>query len=151
MSMKRCFMMSKDHLNAFSTFWVFKKAIWTKSRKWNLIRRMALRTHILPSGRLKKQLCWSRWSDVSRCRNTRRNHFLHPGHRKKRLGWSRLSDVLIRRRALRTHKMPSGRLKNDFGEVDKAIFQVSKSHANSFSASWASKKATLTKLLKWCF
>jgi hypothetical protein len=25
--------------------------------------------------------------------------------------------------ALRTHNMPSGRLKNDFSEVDKAIFQ----------------------------
>jgi hypothetical protein len=52
-----------------------------------------------------------------------RNNFLHPGHRRKRLGPSRLSDVLIRGMALRTHNLPSGRLKNGFGENNKAMFQ----------------------------
>jgi hypothetical protein len=75
----------------------------------DLSRRMALRTHNLPSGGLKKFLSWSRWSYVWRCRKAMRTHFLHSGHRKKRLGRSCLSDVLSRRMALRTHNLPSER------------------------------------------
>jgi hypothetical protein len=40
-----------------------------------------------------------------------------------RLLQSRLSDLLSRRMALRTHNLPSGRLENDFGEVNKVMFQ----------------------------
>jgi hypothetical protein len=43
---------------------------------------------------------------------------------------------------------PSSRLKNDFRVVDKAMFLGLKGHANSFSASWAFKKATWTKSQK---
>jgi hypothetical protein len=54
---------------------------------------MALRNN-LPSGRLKKRLWGSRWSNFSRCRNAMRIHFLYLGHRKKRFSQRRLSDVL---------------------------------------------------------
>jgi hypothetical protein len=78
----------------------------------DLSRRMALRTHNLPSGRLKKRNCWSRWSDVWRCRKAMRNHFLHYRYRKKAT-WTKLhKDALSRRMTLRTHNLPSGRLKN---------------------------------------
>jgi hypothetical protein len=76
-----------------------------------LCRRKPLRIHNLLSERLKKLLCWSRWSDVSRYRQGKRTYLLHPGHLKKRLGRSRLSDVLCRRMALITQNQPSGRLK----------------------------------------
>jgi hypothetical protein len=72
---------------------------------------MALRTHNLAPGRLKKRLWWIRWSDVSRCRKAMQNHFLHPGHWKKRLGRSSLSDVLCRRLNLRTYNLLLERLK----------------------------------------
>jgi hypothetical protein len=49
---------------------------------------------------------------------------------------------------LRTHNQPSGRLKNDIREFDEAVFQGVEGRANSFCASWASKKATSTKSLK---
>jgi hypothetical protein len=39
-------------------------------------------------------------------------------------------------------------LKNEFVEVDEAMFKVSKGHAKSFSAAWASKKAPWMKSLK---
>jgi hypothetical protein len=39
-------------------------------------------------------------------------------------------------------------LKNDFGEVDEAMFQVVVNHANPFSASWASKNVSWSKLFK---
>jgi hypothetical protein len=45
-----------------------------------LSRRIALRTHNLPSGRLKKRLWWSRWSVVSWCRKAIRTNFLHRKH-----------------------------------------------------------------------
>jgi hypothetical protein len=45
------------------------------------------------------------------------NSFLHPGHQKKRLGRSCLSDVLSWRMSL------VDVLKNEFGEVDEALFQ----------------------------
>jgi hypothetical protein len=53
------------------------------------------------------------------------NYFLQPVYRKKRLGRSSLSDVLSRQMAFRTHILPSDLdfLKNDFDEVDKAMFQ----------------------------
>jgi hypothetical protein len=55
-----------------------------------LIRPIGLSTNNLQSGRIKKRLWWSRWSDISRCRKAIRIHFLHPVHRKKRLGRIRL-------------------------------------------------------------
>jgi hypothetical protein len=72
---------------------------------------MALITHNVAPGRIKKRLWWIRWSDVSRCPKAMQNHFLHPGHRKKRLGRSRLSDVLCRRLDLRTYNLLSECLK----------------------------------------
>jgi hypothetical protein len=83
---------------------------------------MALRTHNLPSGRLKKRLLWSRCSDFWRCRKAMQNHFLHPGHRKKRLERSRLNDVLSRRMDLGIHNLPSWNQKTS-GEFDEAMFQ----------------------------
>jgi hypothetical protein len=52
-----------------------------------------------------------------------RTHFVLPGNRKMRLGRNLLGDVLSRRMALITHNLHSGRLKNDFGEVEEAMFQ----------------------------
>jgi hypothetical protein len=114
-----------------------------------LSRRLALRTHNLSSRRLKKRLCWRRRSDDSRCRKAMRIHFLHPEHRKKRLGRSRLSDDLSGRMALRTHNLPFESLRKWPVQSMKRYFKVSKDHANSFSASCPSKKATCTKSLKW--
>jgi hypothetical protein len=54
-------------------------------------RRMALKTHNLPSGRLKTRLWWIRWRHFSRCRKAKRTHFLHPWNQKKRPGQSRAS------------------------------------------------------------
>jgi hypothetical protein len=71
-----------------------------------LSRGIALTTHNLPSGRLKKRFCWIRWSSVSRFRKAMRTNFLHPG-----LGRSRLSDVIIWRIGLGALNLPSGRLK----------------------------------------
>jgi hypothetical protein len=64
---RQCFMMSKGHSNAFSTFWALKKRFVRSRGSKVLSRRMGLRTHNLPYGCLKKRL-WSRSSDVSRCR-----------------------------------------------------------------------------------
>jgi hypothetical protein len=40
---------------------------------------MALRTHNMPSARLKMRLWWCRWSDVSWYQEAIRIHFLHLG------------------------------------------------------------------------
>jgi hypothetical protein len=69
-----------------------------------------MRTHNLPSGRLKKRLWWIQWRDVSMCRKKIRTHFLHPGHRKKRFRRSPLSDYVGMRMALRTQNLPCGSL-----------------------------------------
>jgi hypothetical protein len=45
-----------------------------------LIKRMALRTHNLPAGCLKKRICSSRWSDATYFPKVIRSHFLHSGH-----------------------------------------------------------------------
>jgi hypothetical protein len=79
-----------------------------------VLRGMDLRTHTLPSGRLKTRQLWSRWSDILSCRKAMGNHFLLPGHRKKRIWQCRLSYVLSRRMGLRTHNLSSGRLKTRF-------------------------------------
>jgi hypothetical protein len=70
-TMKRYFKVSKGHTCTFSASCDSKKATCMKSLKWILFRRMALRIHNFPSGRLKKRLCRSR-SDVSRSRKTNR-------------------------------------------------------------------------------
>jgi hypothetical protein len=138
--MKRYFKGSKGHANSCSTFWEFKKAIWTTSQRWCLSRREIMRTHNLPTGNFKKRLCWSRWSDVSRYRKSLRTHFLPPGHRKKRLGRSHLSDVLIGQRSWKLLICLLNISKNEFFENDEACFKVSKGHAKSLSESCASKK-----------
>jgi hypothetical protein len=79
-----------------------------------LIRGMAFITHNLPSGRFKKRIWWSRWSDILKCRKVMWPHSLLPGHQKKRIGRSRLSNFLSRRMGLRTNNLPSGRLKKRF-------------------------------------
>jgi hypothetical protein len=112
-----------------------------------LSRRMALRTHNLPSGRLKKRLFWSRISDVSMCRKAMRNHFRHPAHRKKWLGRIRLNRLMI----LRTRNLPSGCFKNDFGEVDKAMFQGVERPCEFIFCILGTEKATSTNSFKWCF
>jgi hypothetical protein len=76
-----------------------------------LSRRMDVRTHNLPTGRLKRRLCWSRWCDISRCRKAIRTHFLLSANHKNRLEWRPLSDVLSGQMALRTHNLPSEWLK----------------------------------------
>jgi hypothetical protein len=55
-----------------------------------LSRWMALRSHNLPSGRLKKRPVKS----SKKCRVALRTHFLHSGHPKERLGRNIGSDVL---------------------------------------------------------
>jgi hypothetical protein len=112
-AMNRCFKVSKFHANSFSASWASKKSTWTKLLTWCLNRRMALRIHCLPSGRLKKRPWSSRWRDFWRCRKDIRTHFLHHMHWIKRLVWSRLSDVLGSRMALRTHDLRSGVLKKN--------------------------------------
>jgi hypothetical protein len=84
---------------------------------------MALKTQILPSGRLKRRLRRSRWRDVWRCRWANRNHFLHLGIWKKGLSLCRLSEVLNRRIALTLTICLLHVLKDDFDEVDEAMFQ----------------------------
>jgi hypothetical protein len=79
--------------------------------------------HNLLSGRLKKRNCWSRWSDVSRCRKAMRTHFLHPRYRIKATWTKLLKDALSRRMSQRTHNLPSGRLKNQILKIHEAKFQ----------------------------
>jgi hypothetical protein len=127
-----------------------KKKRQAKSLKWSLSRRMVLRIRNLLSERLKIRLCWCRWSNVSWCQNAIQMLFIHSGHSKKRFGPSRESDVLNRRIAVRTHNLPFRSLKKHpswsrWSDVSRC------QKANSFSVSWASKKATWMKLLKKCF
>jgi hypothetical protein len=83
-------------------------------------RRVNLRTRNLHSGRLKKRLWCSRWSDVWMCQKSIRAYFLQPPHGNKRLGWSRLSDVLFR--TWRLIICFVNVLKCDFGDVDETMF-----------------------------
>jgi hypothetical protein len=51
--------------------------------------------------------------------------------------------------ALWTHNLPSGVLKNEFGEVDEAIFQgVERTCEHIFGIQGIKKKTTWTNLLK---
>jgi hypothetical protein len=99
-----------------------------------LVRRIALRNHIVNSNRLKMRLCWCRWSDFSWCRKAIRTHFLRfydvevheatvqgmgrpyevnfaTWSSRKTTSWSPLNDVLSRQVAKRNHNRPSVRLK----------------------------------------
>jgi hypothetical protein len=101
---------------------------------------MVFRTHNLQE-RLKKRLCWIRWSDVLRCRRPIRTNFMYPGHRIKWLGRSQLSDVLNRRMALRTQNLPSGRLKRRLWQMWWSVVSTCwRVHVYPFSASRESKK-----------
>jgi hypothetical protein len=75
-----------------------------------LWKRLFLRTHNLPSERVKNQLCWLRWSNISRCRKAIWTHFLNSGHWKKRFWRSRGSNVSNRQMAQRPHNLTFGRL-----------------------------------------
>jgi hypothetical protein len=123
--------------------------------RWNrlrdvLIRRMALKTHNLPSERLKMWLWWWRWSDVSWCRKAIQTHFSHFGHSKKQFVRSHRDDVLSRRMDVRTHNQPTARLKKRMLKSMKRYIKVSKGHRNSFSAFCESRKSSWMKTLKWC-
>jgi hypothetical protein len=72
-----------------------------------------------------------------------RNHFLPSEHRKKQFLRSSLSEVLSGRMVLELIISLLDFLKNDFGEIDEAIFKESEGHWKSFSASRASKKIFL--------
>jgi hypothetical protein len=84
-SIKRCIKDPKSNANSFFVFCTSKNGHGRSRLRVVLSRRMALRTHNPPSRHLKKLLCWSRWSDVSRCRKAIRNHFLLPEIRLRRL------------------------------------------------------------------
>jgi hypothetical protein len=138
-SMKRFFKVSKGHANQFSAFWTSTFRLGVSCLSDVSIRRMALRTHNLRAGRLKKLLRWSRWSDVSRCRKTMRTDFLHPGHGKKRLGPSCLSVVLIGQMVWRNHVFLN--VLNTTSVMSmKRFFMMSKGHSKAFSTFWAFKK-----------
>jgi hypothetical protein len=149
-SIKRWFKVSKGQAKSYPVSWASKKAIFKKSLKLCLSRRMVLITHNLTSERVKKRHRWSRWSDVPRCQRTLRNYFVYLGHWKKGLGRSRLSDVLSRRMVRRNHYLPPWRLKkrlwwrqwNDVSSCQKAM-------RNNFLHS--AHRAIFTKSLKWCF
>jgi hypothetical protein len=91
----------------------------SKSLKWCFKYVNGLWNNNLHCGRVLKRLWWCPWSDVSSCRNGRRNHFCIQCIEKST--WSKCS--LSKRMALRTHKMTSGCLKNDFSDVDEAMFE----------------------------
>jgi hypothetical protein len=84
---------------------------------------MALRTHNLPSGRLKVRLSCSKWSDVSRCRKVRRKHCLHHGYPKKR-DLDKFAEVMFQvgEWPLKLTIFFLNAVKCNFGEVEEAIF-----------------------------
>jgi hypothetical protein len=134
-SMKRCFNVSKGRENLFYASWALKKASCCLScLSDDLCRQIAPRTHNLPSGRQKKRLWWSEWSDVSRCRKVIRTYYLHHYIRNKRLRWSHLSDVLSSRVVLRTHNPTCGRLK-------KTLYWSQWSDVSTWRKAIRSKKA----------
>jgi hypothetical protein len=96
----------------FPVSWVRKKRLGLSLLSDFLRRPMSLTTRNLSFERVKNQLCWLPWSDISRCRKAIWTHFLNSRNWKKGFGRSRRSDVLSRRMAQRPHNMPSGRLKN---------------------------------------
>jgi hypothetical protein len=95
----------------FKLLGIQEKRFWRRRRSEVLSRQMAPGTHNRHSRRLKKRLCWCRWSVISRCRKVMRIHFFRPGHIVKWLGRSRWSDVSVMEMDLWTHNMRSGRLK----------------------------------------
>jgi hypothetical protein len=117
-SRNQFFRVSKNHANTFSAFWNLINRLERRRGSYISSRRESLRSHNLPSGRLKKWRCWRWWSDASRWTN-----FLHPVRPKKRLGRIRESDVLSRRMDLWSHNLPLVRFKIFFGEVGIAMFQ----------------------------
>jgi hypothetical protein len=75
-----------------------------------LSKRMALRTHNLPSWRLKKRLVKTRKRRLKVSKG-QTNIFFHSEYRKKRLSWCGLSDVWSTQMGLKTHNLPFERLK----------------------------------------
>jgi hypothetical protein len=102
--------------------WHSRKRFGRFRRSDILSRGMGLATHNQPSGRLNKRRCLIRFRYVSICRKAILTHFLHPGYLKKRLWQSHLSNVLTRRTGQLIISLLNI-LKNDFGEVDEAMFQ----------------------------
>jgi hypothetical protein len=106
--------------NIFSNLGI-EKATFTISLKWFLCRRMTLGTHNLPSGRLKKRLWWSRWSDVLGVRGPRENIFCILCIKKATFMESKYD--LSRRVALRTHNLPCGHLKKRLWFRKRNLYQ----------------------------
>jgi hypothetical protein len=75
-----------------------KKRLGTTRLRNGFSRRMALRTHNLPSELLKLQLWWGRWSVFTMTKG-HTNAFLHSGHSRMGFWRSRGSDVLSTRMA----------------------------------------------------
>jgi hypothetical protein len=138
-SMKLCFKDRKTIQNHFLHSGHLKKRLVRSSWSHILDRQMALRTHNLSSRRRKERHWLSRWTQESRRRKAMRTNFVDPGHWKKQLGRCRLSDVLSRWMAQRTFILPPICLKRRLVKSMKRCFKVTKCHAKSFSASWASK------------
>jgi hypothetical protein len=106
---------------AFSTVLAFKKLFRRICRSDILSRRMALWIHNLPSVRLKndfREVDEAMFQGVERpCKLI----FCILVINKSDL--DEFACDLIRPMSPSTHYLPSGRLKNDFGEIDEAMFQ----------------------------
>jgi hypothetical protein len=121
----------------FCDSWALKKATMSKSFKWCLSRRMVWRTHYLPPVRLKKRLCWSRWSDVWRCQKTMRNNFLHSAHRA--IFTESLKWCFNLMNGPENSKSESGRVKKNIKSL-KRCFKVSRAMRNHILHSGHRKK-----------
>jgi hypothetical protein len=88
-----------------------KKRIRRSRLNYVLSRRMALRFHSLPAGRLMKRVWWIRWSVVSMSWKIMWNLFVQHWHRKRLILPGSLSDDWCRRLTLTNHDQPTGSLK----------------------------------------
>jgi hypothetical protein len=113
-----------------------KKWLWWSRLCDVLSRRMARRTHNLPSGHLNKRLWWIRWRVVSMIRKAKRTYFPY-GY--NQLGRSRFNDALSR-----LIRCLLNVLKCDLVISNKRWFMMLKGHSNTFTTFWALKKAIWT-------
>jgi hypothetical protein len=114
-------------------------------------RQIALRTDKLVSESFKMRFWWCRWRDVSWCLNAIRTHFLNCGHSKKLFVRSHESDFEKDEWPYEHVTCLLNVLKKTLLKSLKRWFKVSKGHTITFSASWASKKATWTNSQRWSF
>jgi hypothetical protein len=107
--MKRYFKVLKGHSKTFSASWSSKNRLLRSRLSEDLSGWVALKTHNLPSGRLKKRLWWKDEA-IFNVSKAFRNWFPASRASKIWLERSRFNDVLSRRIALITNNLPSGRL-----------------------------------------